>query len=124
MNTRIPATYDRAVHPADLPLRLYRGDSYAFVLRVLAPGGAPADLSGATAAGEVHANAGAGALILECAVEAPNLVRVTLPASEWSNPNPPAAAAPARYDVQLTFADGRVYTLVAGAVTILADVTQ
>jgi hypothetical protein len=97
--------------PAYLPLALYRGDSYHYHLVL------DADLTGATAAGEVHQ--GDEVITLVCEVLAPDTVSVKLPADAWG------AVAPGRgqWDCQLTLADGQVQTIVTGPVKIAADVT-
>jgi hypothetical protein len=101
-----------------LPLRLYRGDSYSWQVRVWADEAhtSAVDLTGATAAGAV---AGVdGAIALDCAVTLPNLIDVLLPAAGWNG-----TANPSRWDLQLSWSDGRVYTLLAGPVSVQDDVT-
>jgi hypothetical protein len=101
-----------------MPLRLYRGDSYAWQVRVWADEGhtSPMDLAGATAAAQCE---GPGSVVvLDCEITLPNLVDVTLPADNWNG-----AIALDRWDLQLSWSDGRVYTLLAGPVALQDDVT-
>jgi len=102
--------------PGDLPLTLYRGDSYQYDVVVSDAAGGPADLTGVTVASEIRK--GSESIALDCTV-AGNVITVELAADAWGAMGPGAG----RHDVQLTFADGRVWTMLAGAVTILADVT-
>jgi hypothetical protein len=103
--------------PGDLPLTLYRGDSYQYDV-VVSDGatGGPMDLTGVVAASEIRK--GSDVIALDCTV-AGNVIHIALAADAWGAMGPGAG----RHDVQLTFADGRVWTPVAGPVTILADVT-
>jgi len=109
----------RVSHPGDLPLSLYRGDSYAFAVRVWSDEAhtIPGDLAGATAAAELRQ--GAEVITLDCTVVEPNTVDVVLAADAWGTVGPGTG----RWDLQLTYADGRVFTVLAGAVTIAGDVT-
>lgn len=103
-----------------MPLTLYRGDSYAWQVRVWsdAEHTVPIDLAGATAAAEIHKGS-TGNMAFDCAIEAPNIITLALPATAWDE----LGAGSGKWDLQLTFPDERVYTLLAGAVTITADVT-
>jgi hypothetical protein len=107
-----------AGRPGTLPLRLYRGDSYSWQVRVWADEAhtSPVDLTGATAAGAVGGVA--GAITLDCTVTLPNLIDVLLPAAGWNG-----TLAFDRWDLQLSWSDGRVYTLLAGPVSVQDDVT-
>ena len=106
-------------HPGELPLGLYRGDSYAFTVRVWADAAhtIPGDLAGATAEAELHQ--GAEVAAFTCTVVEPNSVDVELPAAAWGM----VGAGTGRWDLQLSWADGRVFTVLAGPVTIAGDVT-
>ena len=105
-------------HPGTLPLRLYRGDSYAWQVRVWADDAhtTPVDLAGVTAAGQLEGSD--GTVVLDCAVTEPNIIDVALDAGAWNG-----TGSPGRWDLQLTYADGRIYTLLAGPVTVQDDVT-
>jgi hypothetical protein len=107
-----------AGHPGTLPLRLYRGDSYSWQVRVWVDEEhtSPMDLAGATAAAQIEGSV--GVVVLDCAVTLPNLIDVALPAENWNG-----ALTYDRWDLQLSWADGRVYTLLAGPVTVQDDVT-
>jgi hypothetical protein len=108
-----------AGHPGTLPLRLYRGDSYSWQVRAWADEGhtEPADLTGVTAAAAIAGDIG-GVIAIDCAVTLPNLIDLDLAASSWDG-----VVNPSRWDLQLTYADGRVYTILAGPVTVQDDVT-
>lgn len=108
-----------AGHPASLPLRLYRGDTYSWQVRLWADAAhsQPLDLTGALAAAQLE-GAGGNVIVLDCAVTLPNLVDMVLPAAAWSD-----ALKPERWDLQLSWEDGRVHTLLAGPVTVTDDVT-
>jgi hypothetical protein len=116
------AVRDLIVLPGKYDLTLYRGDSGAwrFVLWDDAAHTDPFDLTGATVKSEIRDKPG-GVVIadLDCAVTLPNIVAVTLPAAD-------SASIPVRgvWDLQVTFADATVRTMVAGAVTSTADVTD
>lgn len=108
-----------AGHPGDLPLSLYRGDSYAWTVRVWGDDAhtVPGDLAGAAAAAEVRK--GADVVTLACTVTEPNVIDILLPSDGWGAMGPGVG----RWDLQLTWPDGRVYTVLAGAVTVVGDVT-
>jgi hypothetical protein len=97
---------------------LYRGDSYGFAVRVWTDEAhtIPGDLAGATAAAELHQ--GPEVMVFDCTVT-DNVVDVEVPAAAWGDVGPGTG----RWDLQLTWSDGRVFTVLAGAVTIAGDVT-
>lgn len=108
--------------PGSLPLALYRGDSYSwrFVLWADAGKTIPADLAGVVAKAEIRDKpAGSNLTALTCAIETPNAILVTLDATL-------SARLPAKgvWDLQLTYPEGAVATVLAGAVTVAADVTD
>jgi hypothetical protein len=107
-----------AGHPGTLPLRLYRGDSYAWQVRLWSDDAytVPVDLAGAMAAASIAATD--GVMDIVCTVTLPNVIDLNLAASEWNG-----VTNPTRWDLQLTWDDGRVYTLLAGGVTVQDDVT-
>jgi hypothetical protein len=101
-----------------MPLRLYRGDSYSWLVRVWGDEAhtSPLDLTGATAAAAIG---GPGGVIgLDCTVTLPNLIDVNLPAESWAGSN-----GLNRWDLQLSWEDGRVFTLLAGPGAVQDDVT-
>lgn len=110
------------MRPGVYNLSLYQGDSYVWQYVVWADqcGGVPADLTGVTAAAQIRDQPGGTTVVeLICEVMAPNIIHVTLTAEA-------AAGLPARggWDLQLTYADGMVVTLVAGWVTVAPDYTR
>jgi hypothetical protein len=107
--------------PAAFPLNLYRGDTYrwSFAFWTDAARDTPADLSGVTVAAEIRDRPGGSAVTaLTCSVVA-NAVLVELTA-EACKGLPPAGA----WDLQLTYVNGDVATVLAGPVIVAADVTD
>jgi len=106
-------------HPAMLPLDLYRGDDYSLQVRMWndAAHSIPADLTGVSARGEIRQ--GETVMLLDVAVELPNLINVNLAAADWT-----LAVGAGNWDLQLIFADSKVRTIIAGAVTIKGDIVQ
>ena len=108
--------------PAQHALDIYRGDTghWSFTLWLDDAHTQPYDLSGATAAAEVRAKANGPVLAsLVCTISLPNSVAVDLPAATSGG-----LSGKAVWDLQLTWPDGRVRTVVAGAVTVTEDVTD
>jgi hypothetical protein len=107
-----------AGHPGTLPMRLYRGDTYAWQVRVWGDEAhtQPVDLAGATATARLAGHA--SALDLACSITAPNLIDMDLLAADWEG-----VADLRSWDLQLEWADGTVRTLLAGPVTVQGDVT-
>jgi hypothetical protein len=111
---------------------LYRGDTYSWSFRLWDDEDqtVPHDLTGATAAAQIR-NKPAGDLVidLDCAVVTTgppgpvttNTVQVELPADRWT-------AAPGigvgAWDLEITYPDGNVTTVLAGKVTVTLDVTN
>lgn len=109
--------------PGKFDLGLYRGDSYTWrvVLWQDAAHTEPVDLTGADAAAEIRKSSGAlGIMALACVVTAPNIVDVELAAGLWTDSPGPTGA----WDLQLTFPTGEVRTVLRGAVTVTADITD
>ena len=106
-------------HPGALPLKLYRGDSYSWIVSAWSDDEhtVPADLAGVTPRASIRGSR--GRIELACELTLPNVIDVELAADAWS-----AVGKSARWDLQLTYSDGRVFTLLAGPVTIAGDVTQ
>lgn len=108
--------------PGSYALELYRGDSYAwqFVLWLDAAHTTPADLTDALAFAEIRNSAG-GTLYLElvCVVNAPNTIDVELPADTW----PDTHISKGVWDLQVSYLNGAVQTVLAGPVKITRDVT-
>ena len=104
--------------PLTYHLSVYRGDSHrwSFTLWADAAKTEPADLTGVTAAAEMHQ--GATVTPLACSVTA-NTIDVVLAASVSQQ----LAIAVSRWDLQLTYPSGEVTTIVSGRVDLRADVT-
>jgi hypothetical protein len=109
--------------PGSFPLLLYRGDtcSWRFVLWTDVDKTVPADLAGVTVKAEIRDKAGGTKVViaLACAVEMPNAILVTLDAA--ASATLPLTGA---WDLQLTYPEGEVATVLAGAVSVKADVTD
>jgi hypothetical protein len=110
--------------PGKLDLDLYRGDDARFYFRVWLNSARtqPADLSEATAKSEIRDKVGAtGTLIgaFTCTIEAPNIVNLTMTAAE-------STVLPGKgvWDLQLTYENGNVRTLLYGAVKVVNGVTD
>lgn len=107
--------------PGTYPLTLYRGDSYhwQFVLWADAAKTIPADLTGVTVRSQFREGFD-GAVVYEmpCVVALPNTIDANLPAADCADL--PAAAV---WDLELTYGDGTVATILAGQVTVRHDVT-
>lgn len=108
--------------PGAYPLTLYRGDTYTwrFVLWTDEAKTIPADLVGVTVKAEIRDKPGGATIIpLACVVEMPNAILATLNAA--SSALLPLVGA---WDLQLTYAEGEVATILAGMVTTTPDVTD
>jgi hypothetical protein len=108
--------------PGSYPLKIYRGDSYhwQFKLWLDTDKTQPADLTSASAKAEIRDKAGGTRLfVLDCIITNPNIVDVKL-TSDLSETLPTASL---KWDLQLTYTDGQVNTIVAGPVTVTADIT-
>lgn len=109
--------------PQSMALAIYRGDCYSrsFTFWTDEAGTVPYDLTGATAQAEIRAKPGSPVLAtLDCTVTQPNTVDIDLDAVQ-------SAALPtgkAAWDLQLTYPDGCVQTVVAGSVNVTADITD
>jgi len=108
--------------PGDFPLVLYRGDSYRwrFTLWANAAKTDPVDLTNVTVKSEIRAAPSSALLAtLTTTVELPNVIAAEL--SPTACATLPASAA---WDLQLTYPDGTVATVLAGAVAVTPDVTD
>jgi hypothetical protein len=108
--------------PGTYPLTLYRGDTYTFrvVLWADPEQTDPVDLTGATVAAEIRDKpSGTTIVSMTCTVTTPNIVDVALDADD-------AELVPLKgaWDLEITYPDGTVHTVLAGAVTATADVTH
>jgi hypothetical protein len=108
--------------PGDFPLTLYRGDSYrwSFLLWTDTAKTQPADLTGVMPKAEVRDKPGGAKVVaLDCAVVVPNTVTMSLDAA--SSALLPLAGV---WDLQLTYPNGDVATVLAGVVLVTPDVTD
>ena len=111
------------MRPGNYPLSLYRGDTYVWQFVCYASEGVAANLSGATAKAEIRDRPGGQLLTaMTCVITQPNIITVTLKTINWA----PITTKTAAWDLQLTYADANatVVTILYGAVTITADVTD
>jgi len=129
--------------PGAFNLTIYRGDTYhwQFTLWKDADKTEPVDLTGVTANAEIRNRPGGATVVpMDCTV-ADNTVAMTLSAAASSQlplgavptaqPGSFGVAVPTNtlpdwlgaWDLQLTFANGDVNTILAGTVTVTADVT-
>ena len=108
--------------PANYALDLYRGDSYHWQFRFWQDDTKtlPTDLTGVVAASQIRGSSDVLLVTLTCAITLPNLIDVTLPAADSKKLSSKAQ----RWDLQLTYADGSVWTPAAGAVNVSTDATQ
>lgn len=104
---------------ASYPLALYRGDSFDRIFRFWldADKTQPADLTGVSVAASIRASG--GTIPLACEVIPPNEIAVSLAAGAWGG----LTSGSGSWDLQFTYADGRVFTPIAGPVAIVGDVT-
>ena len=107
--------------PGALPLPLYRGDTQSWTCTLWADDeeSVPADLTGVVAKAEIRDRPGGSKITpLSCSIDG-NVITVSLGAAE-SKTLPSKGA----WDLQLTYDSGAVATVVAGPVTVTADITD
>ena len=108
--------------PGDYPLDLYHGDSYNWQFKLWTDEAKtqPLDLTGVTVKAEIRDKpAGMEIFALDCAISG-NVVEAVLSAAT-------SATLPIGdlvWDIQLTYPNGSVNTLLAGKVTVTQDVTD
>jgi hypothetical protein len=112
------------MQPGSMNLVLYRGDSYKwqFTLWTDEAKTVPADLTGATPKAEIRVGPGTTVLAtLITSVTMPNKINVTLTSTVCAS-LPPTA----KWDLQVTYTGSPpdVITIVAGNVTVTADITD
>jgi hypothetical protein len=108
--------------PGKYDLAIYRGDTYAwqFAMWQDAASTVPLNLTGVIPAAEIrNASAGRVYVTFTPTITQPNIVLLKLSAVD-------SAKCPATgvWDLQLTFPNGDVNTVIAGTVTVTADVTD
>jgi len=108
--------------PGSMPISIYRGDSYRWQFTLWQDPGktTPADLTGVTAKAEIRTAPG-GTLItsMDLTVVMPNIIQAVLPATKTST----LATSGGVWDLQLTYTNGDVQTVLLGGVTVTMDVT-
>lgn len=109
--------------PLSQDLALYAGDDFYLDLTVTNPDSTNADLTGATPKSEIRVTAADTTAIATfiATVDAVNKNVIHLHLSHTSSAGLPAAAV---WDCQITDAGGNITTLVAGKVTVTAEVTR
>lgn len=108
--------------PAIFPLDIYRGDTqrWRFTLWDDAAKTKPADLAGVVPRAMIRESADAVAVTeLLCSITEPNNIDMVLSAAASR-----ALPAAGHWDLELTYAGGDVTTLLAGPVTVTADITS
>lgn len=108
--------------PGNYPLKLYRGDTYRWQFKLWddVEKTIPTDLSGVTPKAEIRDKpSGVVKATITTSITAPNIIEATLPAAACANL--PAKGA---WDLQLTYANGDVSTVLAGTVDVTLDVTD
>ena len=108
--------------PQNFPLNVYRGDCYhwSFTFWSDLAGTVAYDLAGAVAKAEIRAKPGSAVLAaLGCVVTLPNTIVVSL-----SSVLSESLSGKSAWDLQVTFPDGCVKTLVAGGVSVTSDITD
>jgi hypothetical protein len=109
--------------PGNYPLDIYRGDTYRwqFTLWADADKTQPVDLTGVTARSQIR-DKPAGKLLstIDCTITQPNIILGTLTADECAKITGTTCA----WDLQLTWPNEDITTLLAGAVALTIDVTD
>lgn len=108
--------------PGSYNLAIYRGDTYRWQFKLWADADKtqPVDLSGVTAKSELRDKSGGSVLaVLDCTITDPNIIDAVLDKEA-------SALLPAKgvWDLQLTYGNGDVGTILAGSVAVTADVTD
>ena len=109
--------------PVRVPLTVYQGDTYSwqFVLWQDAARTVPVDLDGMTPKAEIRTRSGAPVLAtLALDVTLPNEIMMTLSRDDSLKLTVPHA----RWDMQVTLADGSVTTIIAGPVSLTRAITE
>lgn len=109
--------------PGVYNLSIYRGDTYRWQFKLWEDAAKtdPADLTGVTVKAEIRDKPG-GAVVyatLACTLTMPNIIDVLLDADSSS-----LLSSRGSWDLQLTYTNGDVATVLAGTVSVVADVTD
>jgi len=108
--------------PGALPIAIYHGDSYRWQFTLWQDPGktTPADLTGVIPKAEIRSSAG-GTLItsMDLTVEPPNVILAELTTAKTQ-----LIKATGTWDLQLTYPNGDVQTVLVGPVTVTMDVTD
>lgn len=109
--------------PGSCNLNIYRGDTkrWQFNLWNDAARTQPADLTGVTASATIRDKAlnGSYELALACTTSLPNTINMLLTASQ--SRNLPAVGV---WDLQLSYSNGDIFTVLKGAAIVTQDVTR
>jgi hypothetical protein len=108
--------------PGQHTLTIYRGDTnrWQFLLWADAAKTEPVDLTDVIVEAEIRDKSGGQKIAtLECEIEIPNIINAVL-TSNVSNSLPRNNAA---WDLQLTYPNDDVSTVLAGRVTVIPDIT-
>lgn len=108
--------------PGAYSLSLYRGDTYRWQFKLWddADKTVPTDLTGVTPKAEIRDKpSGVVKASLACTIVVPNIIDALLSAADCGN-----LPAKGVWDLQLTYADGDIATVLAGSVDVTADVTD
>ena len=107
--------------PGNYPLVIYRGDSYKWQFKLWSDTAKtqPVDLTGVTVKAEIRDRPGGNLLgTLACAITMPNVINASLTSTDT------ALLTSGAWDMQLTYSDGEVSTVLSGLVTVTMDVTD
>jgi hypothetical protein len=111
--------------PGNYPLDIYRGDTYRWQFTLWSDAGKtqPVDLTGVTARSQIR-DKPAGKLVstIDCAITMPNVILATLTADECAKL--PSSSTTCAWDLQLTWPNTDITTVLAGPVTVTTDVTD
>lgn len=109
--------------PASYPLDLYRGDTFRVKFKLWKDKAKtdPVDLAGVAVAAQIRSQPNSSAILQEllCTVTLPNIIEVSMTPDETAKL--PSAGA---WDLQLTYPNTDVQTILAGPVTVTVDVTR
>jgi len=108
--------------PGNYDLDLYRGDSYAWKFHAWKDAAKtdPLDLTGATVKAEFRDRpSGIILMTMNTTITTPNIIDMSVDADMWSE-----SGGGGTWDLELTFPDGEVHTLLVGKVIVTADVTN